>query len=123
MSPQRPARPCRAPGCPNLVRGPGSYCPEHAREVQRRYDAERGSPSRRGYGRNWRRLRAIVLAEQPLCADPDGVHGDEPPLATEVDHIVPLRAGGTNARSNLQALCKSCHSRKTAREDQRWGGA
>ena len=41
-------------------------------------------------------------------------------LATEVDHIVPKSAGGTDAMDNLQALCKSCHSRKTAKEG-RWG--
>ena len=39
----------------------------------------------------------------------------------EVDHIIPLKRGGTNAIKNLQTLCKPCHSRKTAIEDGRWG--
>lgn len=34
--------------------------------------------------------------------------------ATDVDHVVPKRAGGPDAHSNLQSLCHSCHSRKTA---------
>jgi len=63
----------------------------------------------------------MVLHRCPLCADPFGEHGDRVVAATEVDHIVPLRAGGTNDAENLQALCKSCHSRKTAIEDGRWG--
>ena len=63
----------------------------------------------------WRKLRRMVLARQPLCADPFGVHamlGEIVP-ATEVDHIVPVREGGENSLENLQALCASCHSRKT----------
>lgn len=53
-------------------------------------------------------MRSQVLAEQPicLCGAP----------ATEVDHIVPLRRGGTDLRSNLVGLCKPCHSRKTIGE-------
>jgi len=41
--------------------------------------------------------------------------------ATEVDHIKPTRNGGSDRPDNLQGLCKSCHSRKTALEDGRWG--
>jgi len=63
----------------------------------------------------------MVLAAQPLCADPYMLHGDTPVLATDVDHIVPIDAGGTDEMSNLQALCHSCHSMKTARADGRWG--
>jgi 5-methylcytosine-specific restriction protein A len=40
-----------------------------------------------------------------------------------VDHIVSHH--GDEAlfwdEDNLQALCKSCHDKKTAREDGRWG--
>jgi hypothetical protein len=31
-----------------------------------------------------------------------------------VDHIRPLSNGGTNEKSNLQPLCKSCHMVKTS---------
>jgi 5-methylcytosine-specific restriction enzyme A len=31
----------------------------------------------------------------------------------EIDHIQPLYQGGTNDLSNLQALCRNCHGRKT----------
>jgi 5-methylcytosine-specific restriction enzyme A len=60
-------------------------------------------------------MRALVLAEEPLCRDCLG-HG-ETKLSTEVDHIIPMEAGGEPlARWNLQALCHACHSRKTIRE-------
>lgn len=31
----------------------------------------------------------------------------------EIDHIVPLYKGGNNDLSNLQALCRNCHGKKT----------
>jgi hypothetical protein len=34
----------------------------------------------------------------------------------QIDHIVPLRIGGSNRLANLHALCPDCHARKTARE-------
>lgn len=34
----------------------------------------------------------------------------------EVDHIVSDAKGGSNAMSNLQTLCKLCHSMKTKQE-------
>lgn len=107
-------KPCPVPGCPELVlRG---RCPRHEaarrdqeRERQRAYDAARPSSSQRGYGGSWAALRKRVLRDCPRC--PCGA------AAEHVDHILPLRRGGTNDRSNLQALCASCHSRKTATAD------
>lgn len=53
------------------------------------------------------RLRDAVLDEaNDLCE----ICGREP--ATTVDHVVPVKYGGTNDRGNLQAACLSCNSRK-----------
>lgn len=62
----------------------------------------------------WRRMRAAVLQREPLCRE-CRKHGETTP-ATDVDHI----DGNTfnNAMSNLQPLCKPCHTRKTVREQQ-----
>mgnify|MGYP003152916879 CR=1 FL=1 len=78
------------------------------------YNKERGSAASRGYGSRWRRLRRMVLNRQPLC-----VRCGAP--ATDVDHIMPRAAGGDDSFENLQGMCKSCHSRKTASEDGGWG--
>jgi 5-methylcytosine-specific restriction protein A len=41
--------------------------------------------------------------------------------AQHVDHVVPREQGGSDDWANLQALCASCHSRKTALEDGGFG--
>jgi 5-methylcytosine-specific restriction protein A len=41
--------------------------------------------------------------------------------ATDVDHIVPRRQGGTDDQSNLMPLCHSHHSQKTAMNDGGFG--
>jgi 5-methylcytosine-specific restriction protein A len=77
------------------------------------------SKVRRGYDRRWEKIRAAVLAEQPLCfsCEEQGWIAE----ATEVDHVIPLSRGGTHDRNNLRPMCRSCHSRKTAREDGGFG--
>lgn len=62
----------------------------------------------------WKRLRAEVLADEPLCrmCTARGLVV----AATDVDHIEDSRADYTddNSRENLQPLCHACHSLKTA---------
>lgn len=55
----------------------------------------------------WQRLRAAVLAREPLCR-----HCGE--VATDVDHI--SGDPSDNRLSALQPLCHACHSSKTMRE-------
>lgn len=110
--PMRPPHPCNHTGCSVLTHA--SRCPEHTRAQRARFDATRLSPRDRGYDRTWRVIRRNVLAEEPTCR----VCGER---ANEVDHMLPLNRGGTNERTNLQALCHSCHSRKTASEDGGFG--
>ena len=37
--------------------------------------------------------------------------------AWDIDHILPLALGGTNAPDNLQILCRPCHRSKTSHSD------
>ena len=107
--PTRALRPCAATAtCPHC-----QPCPVHGtRHAQ--VAKRRGSSTQQGYGARWRRLRAQVLREEPLCRACLGVGRVAP--ATEVDHIVPRSKGGPDDRANLQSLCKSHHSEKTKRE-------
>ena len=58
----------------------------------------------------------MFLRAHPLCSVDDCNAA-----ATDVDHIVPLAEGGNDSAENLQTLCHSHHSRKTAIEDGGWG--
>lgn len=82
-------------------------------------ESPRPSPSKRGYDSRWRKRRLIQLRREPLCRL-CSTHG-RPTAATEVDHIVPLKAGGPDTFDNYQSLCHRCHSIKTAREDGGFG--
>lgn len=62
-------------------------------------------------GAAWRKLRARVLAEQPMCAD--CYSAGRMTLATDVDHADNDPAN--NELSNLVGLCHACHSAKTRR--------
>jgi len=98
------------------------YCEVHEKQRERQYNATRPSGAERGYGSAWRKVRDAYIKDNPWCADPFGVHlmPGHAELATHVDHVVPLKAGGTDDPSNLQSLCTSCHSRKSAVEGSRW---
>ena len=101
-----PRIPCTVPGCPRFGAGKReSYgrCAQHTRP----------SSSKRGYDAAWQTTRARVLAANPVC--PCGER------ATDVDHILSRRQGGTDHESNLQSLCHPCHSSKTDQYDGGFG--
>ena len=116
--PFKPARPCGVPGCPELTHD--RYCKKHKREADAYYNKNLRDPAERErYGKEWRIIRDRYLREHPLCED-CLIYGHFTP-ATEVHHSLPLSRGGTHEWENLRALCKRCHSSKTAREGGRWG--
>lgn len=116
---------CCAPGCEDLAEPGGARCADcraeqDARRADQRAAAQatpHASAARALYADpRWRRAAASFLKRHPVCADCASLGRIEP--ATDVDHIEPHK--GDRAlfwdRSNWQALCHSCHSRKTARE-------
>jgi len=63
----------------------------------------------------WRKMRKIVLAEEPLCRE-CGKQGRVTP-GNQIDHID--GNSWNNTRHNLQNLCLACHARKTNIEMKR----
>ncbi|WP_245710799.1 HNH endonuclease [Citreimonas salinaria] len=87
-----------------------------ARDAARkaRFDKTRPSASARGLGADWRRLRLDHLKHHPWCIRCGA-------QAAEVDHIIP-RSKAPERRldpTNLQSLCKPCHSGAKQREERR----
>lgn len=117
--PVKPKKPCRQPGCPELV--DTGYCDRHKKQEQKQYDERRGSSTERGYDARWRRYRLMYLRRNPLCV----MCEDEGKLtpATVVDHITPHKGNYELFwdETNHQSLCAHHHNVKTAKEDGRWG--
>ena len=107
---------CEFNGCGELAEKGCHYCKKHMEQVRKQRTLVRNicrkTPYERGYDSRWAKARKIFLAQHPLCA----VCGAP---ATDVDHIIPHKGNKRQCwdQSNGQALCHSCHSRKTARED------
>lgn len=106
---------CNVPGCPTIAVQAGR-CAVHQRETARKYDGQRGTPAQRGYDRDWQKIRKAYIAKHPYCAQCGR-------YAVIVDHILPLRRGGTHDASNLQSMCRACHSGKTVTQDGGYGNA
>ena len=124
--PSKPLRFCGWHGCCELT--DERFCPVHKIEYERQqaernamFERRRGNSAERGYDSRWRKSRIAFLNKHPLCAE-CARNGRTVP-ATVVDHIVPHKGDKKLFwdRTNWQPLCKSCHDRKTAREDGRWG--
>ena len=57
---------------------------------------------------NWGKIQQdVIIRDKGICYI-CGKAG-----ATQVDHVIPLAAGGTNSLFNLKAVHKLCHARKT----------
>jgi|TARA_Y100000310_G_C20463516_1_gene706470 5-methylcytosine-specific restriction protein A len=120
---QRRQKPCAVVACKTLTRT--QYCEEHKLEERKRkaeFDKTRPTAHQRGYDSRWRKYRKIFLNKFPFCQY--HLKNSEYVQATVVDHIIPHKMDKVLfwKESNHQALCKSCHDSKTAREDSRFGG-
>lgn len=127
--PKAPRKPCRYPGCNELVEG--SYCGKHlkVKEIKKveqriKYDNERGTAHSRGYTSKWSKAAKIYLTNNPLCAACLKIGKLE--VAQCVDHIEPV-TGPDDPKfwdeTNWQSLSNRCHSIKTASENEGFGNS
>jgi 5-methylcytosine-specific restriction endonuclease McrA len=111
-----PSKPPRLCACGHRVPA-GDRCAcqkRHDAERKARFDKKRPSAAARGLGADWRRLRKEHLRHHPFC-----IRCGNP--AREVDHIIPRFAAPERRLdpTNLQSLCKNCHSGAKQREERR----
>jgi len=118
---QKAKRLCTKPGCNAYALTNRSRCAAHP--PHREYDSKRPEYRALYTTIGWSDMKRNQLRSHPLCAE----HGRKGRVVagSQVDHIIPHK--GDLALffdpSNLQTLCASCHSRKTAREDGGFGHA
>ena len=60
-------------------------------------------------------IRYKVLTAAKNRCELCGIHKDK--KALDVDHIVPINKGGPNVIENMQALCYTCNSQKSDKDD------
>lgn len=68
------------------------------------------------YDYEWQQLRKKVLEKDPTCTCTGRFCEHQ---SGSCKNKQPLGKGGTNALTNLQALCATCHTKKTATEQSR----
>src|SRR5262245_33658880 len=99
---------CSYPGCKEVTTQ--TRCAAHAAE--KRLERNHAAAYK---NREWRNCRLAYLRQNPLCAD--CLDHQRTTAAREVHHIVKVSIDPSRRLdfSNLRALCKSCHSIRTAR--------
>ncbi|MEI7605916.1 MAG: HNH endonuclease [Rhodospirillaceae bacterium] len=107
-----PTLPAKICSCGHRHPG-GQRCPV----CTARRDAEYRRPERDAFyrTREWKHIADTFRAMRSGVCECCGAFG-----ASTVDHITPRARGGLDDYSNLQLLCGSCHSRKSALEGSRW---
>lgn len=78
-------------------------------------EERRGTRTERGYDNTWLRFREWYIKAHPLCQDCEAKGFVEP--ATEVHHVRKVRDAPhlKLVEANVMGLCKSCHSKRSAR--------
>ena len=94
-----------------------------AKQPRKPKQAARPSAARRGYNGDWQKARAEYLYTHRCCVGTLANGSRCKAKATVVDHVQPHQGdkGLFWRRSNWQAMCGSCHSRKTCTTDGGFG--
>ncbi|NNG67333.1 HNH endonuclease [Caldanaerobacter subterraneus] len=126
--PQRPLRPCRKVGCPNLTRDETGYCEFHKREYldylkrlkaerDRRYDERVRKIRDKQYyefykSEEWERSKTQALIRDKVLCQWCLRKGIIRP-ADVVHHIVPIKEDWSKRfdLDNLVSLCHECHNK------------
>ena len=109
VSPPRPS-----PKHPTVLLGRGATCPQCPKHNWVS-DKMRGNRHQRGYGKQWDKLRLVILRRDNYLCQHCKSNGHMV-AAKDVDHIIPKSQGGTDSTNNLMSLCSECHKHKSSKE-------
>ena len=118
--PYASAKECGRGGCHRIVPHGTRYCEEHTKqknktdhELYRKNDVGQKLYKTKA----WENTRLYHLHEHPFCVDCLAL-GIENATDLHVDHIIPLKdyEGDPLDPTNLQTLCRSCHTKKSLKE-------
>jgi 5-methylcytosine-specific restriction protein A len=88
-------------------------CEDHQPEPWK--SSQGKTASERGYGHHWKKIRKrALIRDSYLCQE--CLKTNILTKATDVDHILSKKKGGTDRLENLQSLCNPCHKIKTIEE-------
>lgn len=111
--PTRAPRRCTQAGCPHTPVLDGR-CGKHPHPPRRTKPKPRPSSYQQGYNTAWAKLSKRIRLQRPIC--------ETPRCGTPSAHVDHIDGDNSNNEEwNLQALCLSCHSRKTATHDGGFG--
>lgn len=111
---------CNQINCNELINTSETYCSNHKQESNKRYDKIRSESDSLYVSfyktKEWRNLRYQVLLDEGFCCRRCGLN------ANIGDHIIPIKENWDMRleRSNIQAMCKSCHNQKTREDELRY---
>lgn len=109
--PKLPPRACTFPGCASYAITSGR-CNSHAIIKQAWESSRVRTRHERGYGSAWEKTRKVILERDRFLCCVCNAKGFTT-MASQVDHITPKSAGGSDSYDNLQAICDPCHKQKT----------
>jgi len=102
---------CAIANCLHYAEPGQSRCSTHRVEQKRGYNNRRRSAPGNGAGKRLRvEVNRYTAISCPICAHRFA------PSDIEVDHKTPLIDGGADIESNVWAICRGCHRKKTGRE-------
>ncbi len=115
--PQQGDKLCARGGCYNRRVLGSKYCEEcNAKLEQSDYVVSKVAKDPFYNMMRWRNFSLRYRKEHPWCEE--CIKSERVVPSRHVDHIVPMAEGGAKLeRSNVQALCVSCHSKKTRRDN------
>jgi 5-methylcytosine-specific restriction protein A len=90
--------------------------PKTFRSSERKKEREqfRGNCVKRGYDWQWMKISKMYRSQYPVCE----VCNDA--AADDVDHVIPFNGVNDPLRTdwkNLRSICRTCHNRKTRRQN------